>query len=303
LRKQKKSSVYRLDGVGPSGTPVIAKRCTARSAHVEQIIYEHILPHLPISSLALYGCADDPEKEYRWLFLEDASGEEFAYSIAAHRRLAARWLGQMHVSAARIPAGSRLPDRGPKHYLYHLRSSGEMIQRNLNDPALKSEDVRVIEAILSQCHFLESRWKRVEELCERFPRTLVHCDFVTKNLQVRSSATGSNLLAFDWEMAGFGIPAPDIAESSGRGVLRQCVDGDFPDTELVDYWSVVQEAWSGLDLTALKELADLGAVFRLILAISWASEKIRRGRWWPIEELHGYQVDLGAALEHLGCGR
>ncbi len=81
LREGRKSCIYRLDGVGPGGTTVIAKRCRAPEAYVEQTIYEEILPHLPISSLALYGVVDEPTTEYRWLFIEDASGEEFAYSI------------------------------------------------------------------------------------------------------------------------------------------------------------------------------------------------------------------------------
>jgi hypothetical protein len=55
-------------------------------------------------------------------------------------------------------------------------------------------------------------------------------------------------------------------------------------------------------LTAIKELAELGAVFRSLAAISWESESIGRG-WWPIKELHGYQVDLAVALQHLRLGR
>jgi thiamine kinase-like enzyme len=296
------SCVYRLDGVGPGGTAVIAKRCREGSAHVEQIIYEEILPHLPISSLTFYGSVDEPETEYRWLFLEDASGEEFAYSIEKHRSLAARWLGQMHIAAERVPATSRLPDRGPQHYLDHLHFFRRKIQANLGDPALNSQDIEVLEAVLRQSHLLESQWNRVVELDHRYPRTLVHCDFGHENVRVRSTASGINLVAFDWEMAGYGIPASDIAESSGRGVPRRRIGDDLPDSELVDYWEVVRESWSNLDLPAIKELAELGAVFRSLVAISWESESIGRG-WWPIEELRGYQADLAVALKHLGFAR
>ncbi len=204
----------------------------------------------------------------------------------------------MHVSAACIPAVCRLPDRGPKHYLDHLRSSRQLIQNNLDDPALSYEDLQVLQAILSQCNLLESRWDRVEELYNRFPCTLVHCDFEKRNLRVRSGAYGMNLVAFDWEMAGYGIPAPDIAELSGRGVPRQCVDSNLPDTELADYWSVVQQSWPYLDPAAIKDLADLGAVLRLVLAISWESVSIEFG-WWPIPELRSYQVDFAVALKQL----
>lgn len=295
------SCIYRLNGVGPGGTSVIAKRSAARCARVEHTIYDEILRLLPISSLSCYGCVDEPETEYGWLFLEDAGGDEFANSIEEHRRLAARWLGRMHVSAARVPASSRLPDRGPQHYLDHLRFARQIIQRNLDDSALTSHDLQVVEDVLSQGHLLESRWDRVEELCHRFPRTLVHGDFAQKNFRMRSTDGGIDLLAFDWEMAGYGIPAPDIAELSGRGVPRRRVDRHLPDTELLDYWSVVRESWSDLGLTGLQELAELGAMFRLLAAISWESESIPR--WWPIIELHGYQTDLAIALEQLGFAR
>jgi hypothetical protein len=294
LLESKRSCVYRLDGVGPSGTAVIAKKCKTPAAHVERTVYEEILPHLSIASLTFYGCVDEPATEYSWLFLEDAGDEEFVYSAEQHRRLAARWLGQMHVSAARISAVSRLPDHGPKHYLDHLRSSRRIIQRTLGDRALNSRDLQVLQAILLQSNFLESRWNRVEELSHRFPRTLVHGDFTKDHLRVRASTRGVNLVVFDWESAGHGIPAFDIAEPSGRGDTRPRVE-----TELVDYWSVVQESWSGLDLSAIEELADLGEVFRLLAAISWDSWDIVRG-CWPIKELRGHQINLAIALEHLG---
>jgi hypothetical protein len=293
------SCIYRLDGVGHHGTAVIAKRCAARCAQVEQTIYQDILPHLPNPSLTFYGCVDEAEADYSWLFLEEASGEEFTYFIERHRKLGARWLGQMHVSAAGIPAVSRLPDRGPQHYLDHLRLARQLIQRDLGNSALSTRDLQVIEAILSQGHFLEARWSWIEELDHRFPRTLVHCDFASYNLRVRRSESGINLMAFDWEMAGRGVPAPDIAELSGRGVPRRRATGDSGDCELVAYCSIVREAWPGLDLSAIKELAELGAVFRSLAAISWESESIGRG-WWPIKEFHGYQADLAVALEHLG---
>ena len=107
-----------------------------------------------------------------------------------------------------------------------------------------------------------------------------------------------NLVVFDWEMAGRGVPAPDIAELSGRGTPRQRVNSNLPDTELLDYWSVVREAWPHLDLVTITQLAELGAIFRSLAAISWESESIRRG-WWPIKELHGYEGDLAIAIGQL----
>jgi hypothetical protein len=293
------SCVYRLDGVGHGGAPVIAKRCTAQYAHVERSIYEEILPQLPISSLTYYGCVDQPETEYSWLFLEDAGGEEFAYLIEGHRKLAARWLGQLHASAAGLPAVLLLPDRGPQHYLNHLRFTRQLIESNIGDAALDHKTLKVLETIVSQGYTVESNWERIVGICNFFPTTLVHCDFARYNLRVRKSIQGIQLVAFDWEMAGRGVPAPDIAESSGRGVPRQRASSDLLESELVDYWSVVREWWPSLNLAEIKRLADVGAVFRLLAAISWESESIRRG-YWPIRELQWYEVHLAVALEYLG---
>jgi hypothetical protein len=119
---------------------------------------------------------------------------------------------------------------------------------------------------------------------------------------VRSGTSDIKLTAFDWEMAGYGIPGPDIAEISGRGVPRRRIRDDLPDSELVEYWQSVRRSWWDLDLPAIKDLAELGAVFRSLAAISWESECIGQG-WWPIEELRGYQADLAVALRHLGLVR
>jgi Ser/Thr protein kinase RdoA (MazF antagonist) len=289
-----RNCVYRLNGVGPRGTAVIAKRCVTRYAQVEQAVYHDILPHLPIFRLTFYGCVDESQSEYSWLFLEDAGGEEFTHSIETHRTLAARWLGQMHVAAALVPAISRIPDRGPQYYLDNLLGARESIQEKVDNPGMHLQHLRILEAILSQVNLLVSRWNRVEEVCHSFPRTLVHGDLTRDHVRVRSSARGSDFVVFDWGKAGYGIPAIDIAEKSTRGVTRDRVE-----TDLSAYWSVVREAWSGLDLTAIKELAVLGAVLRLVIGLSWDSRNLEHG-WLSMEGLRSYQTKLAIAFERLG---
>src|SRR5207245_2602292 len=45
--------VYRLTGVGPGGSTVIAKRCP--TASIERTVYEEVIPHLPITVPRYYG--------------------------------------------------------------------------------------------------------------------------------------------------------------------------------------------------------------------------------------------------------
>src|SRR6266478_2154390 len=47
LKRRAKTPVYRLEGVGPDGATVIAKRCHTKTATVEWTIYKEFLARLP----------------------------------------------------------------------------------------------------------------------------------------------------------------------------------------------------------------------------------------------------------------
>src|SRR5919197_354394 len=122
-----KRVVCRLAGAGPAGEAVIAKRCAAAQAAREYTIYVELLPHLPVPTLHHYGCVEDADEWFRWLFLEDAGEELYDPQSETHRVLAARWLGSLHTTAARLALLSSLPYRGPGHYREHLRSACDTI--------------------------------------------------------------------------------------------------------------------------------------------------------------------------------
>jgi hypothetical protein len=243
--------------VGPGGAAVIAKRCAATTAALERTIYEDILPHLPVTALRYYGCTQQ-DGEFCWLFLEDAGRERYSPYRKEHCALAGRWLGLLHTSAARLAPAARLPDRGPGHYLEHLRSARHTILRNLGNPALSGDDLTVLQAIVAQCDLLEARWSQVETCCEGIPSTLVHGDFRPKNVHVRRDHDGSALLPMDWETAGWGVPAPDLAR-----------------VDLRAYWTVVRECWPTLDLPAIQRLANLGTLFCWLAAVNWESMSLK----------------------------
>src|SRR6266498_1107164 len=50
---------YRLAGVGPEGSAVIAKWCRRAKALIEHTIYEEVLRHLPIPTLRCYGLVEE----------------------------------------------------------------------------------------------------------------------------------------------------------------------------------------------------------------------------------------------------
>jgi Phosphotransferase enzyme family len=262
-KKAWKRTIYRLEGAGPAGSAVVAKRCPTPQARVERTFYEEILPHLPAPSLRYYGFVEEPGAGLCWLFLEEAGGGPYSPLLGEHRALAGRWLGLLHTAAECVSPAPRLPDRGPGHYLEHLRSARATILGHLAQGGLPAGDVRVLQSIASRCDALESRWGRVERLCDGVPRALVHGDFKAKNLRARTGQAGTALLVFDWETAGWGPPAADLGSSAS------------PD--LTAYQSVVGTHWPGLGAQDLQRLAHVGKVFRNLAAIDWAARGLPEG--------------------------
>ena|GEM_PF-482138 len=266
LRGRKETArrrAYRLGGVGPEGSAVIAKWCRRAKALIEHTIYEEVLRYLPIPGLRCYGLVEEKDGEFCWLFLEDAGEERYSAFTEEHRRLAARWLGMLHTTAARVALGARLPDRGQGHYLWRLRSARSRILGNLANPALSTDDLAVLETILSQCAILESRWDQIARLCEGMPCTVVHGDFAEKNIRIRTNGAGITFLPFDWGNAGWGVPAIDLAQSPLPA------KGFTGNPDLAAYWEVVRDHWPSFDLQTIQQWANLATMLRTIVAINW----------------------------------
>ena len=73
--------------------------------------------------------ANDDDGISCWLFMEDAGNEAYSPLDSKHRTMAGRWLGALHASTTLLPPDVPLPDRGPAHYLRHLRSARDTIRR------------------------------------------------------------------------------------------------------------------------------------------------------------------------------
>jgi aminoglycoside phosphotransferase (APT) family kinase protein len=262
LKLKNKSAVYRLRGVGPDGSAVIAKRCQTPTARIERVIYEECLACLPVPSPRFYGLLEDSaNRDFCWLFLEDASGQEYALDDAEHRRSAGRWLGTIHTCAAE-PAGLLLPDRGPGHYLKLLRCSHAAVVKQLVNPALSAEEIATLHDIAVQLNFVESHWAEVEEFCGTIPNTLVHGDLVAKNVRLKVTQSGLALFVFDWENGGWGVPATDLCQFADRTTLS-------PDLQTYAA-SLAERGWQ-LEPGRLRQLAEYGNIFRVLDDIAWAA--------------------------------
>ena len=266
---------------------MIAKRCP--TASVERTVYEDVIPHLPVTVPRYYGSREE-DAGSGWLFLEDVGGERYSELDGEHRAVAGRWLGLMHTSAEGVAAAARLPDGGPGRYLAHLRSTREIIVRNLANRYLTAGDRPVLEAIVAQCGALESRWGQLEDACPGLPSTLVHGDFRPKNAHIRRDRAGISLFPLDWETAGWGAPAADLTR-----------------VDIAAYWSVVRERWPGVTVPALRRLARAGWVFQWLAALGWGSPDLARDDYDFVRHamacLEVYQIKLGDAIRAAGLAR
>jgi len=253
--------VYRLNHVRQDGARVIAKRCRTAPARIERAIYEELLPLTGMPALHCYGLLEEPEGEFCWLFLEDAAGARYSPQLPHNRALAGCWLAETQLTALAHNLKSCLPGRDLDHYLRLLRGCRAMLLRHLGGSALSVEGATVFRNIAAHLDALESLWDELEEICDVMPRTLVHGDFVNKNLRIRDAATGPALLVFDWEFAGWGVPAADLAQLIDR-VAK-------PDLDL--YCSILNREYSHLDLRDIQAVAACGNLLRMVDQMSWAT--------------------------------
>ena len=296
LKLKTKSAVYRLSGVGPDGSAVIAKRCRTATAVVEQAIYDRFLPRLPLPALRCHGLVMEPEGESSWLFVEDGGRHAYSPAREDHRALAGRWLGTIHGAQVSAELQALLPDRGPGHYLKQLRAARQVMLEILSNPVLFTDEVVLVKTIVSRFDVIEARWGELEKFCGDWSRTLIHGDFVIKNLRIQNGASDSALLVYDWEMAGWGVPATDLAQAPGK-----CAS---PNLEA--YWPVLRQSVSQVEFSELRRLADYGSLLRVLDKIFWDTVGIggdtREFLLRPIFALQNYEPQLAAALRLLDWG-
>src|SRR5437667_217339 len=277
--------------------PQLLERCPKAVALVERAIYEEILPHAAVSSLHHYGFIEEPDSEYSWLFMEEATGADYSNLLPEHRALAARWLGLLHSSAAGAAATARLPDGSPGRYLDLLRATRELIHQPLDNPVLSPDDVVFIEEIRARLDDLAAHWSRVDAICSRMPQTLVHGDFSGKNMRLRSADGDTAVVVFDWEHAGWGVPAVDLAQLTVPSHRLSA------NPDISTYWSTVRERWPDVGLEAWRQLAYCGTVCRTLSALYWDAHNLTND--WAqsfVRSMQTYVIELDGALEQLGWG-
>lgn len=286
LKRTKKTKAFRLTLRNWSHPTVVAK-WRPDSQHFERWVFTEVLPDIGVPTVAVYG--EHPANDRGgWTFLEDVGPPSFSLHDPEHRRLVAEWLVAVHSWARLDRHMETLPDRGPDHYLTHLRSARETIALHMGHPWIDADSRSALSALIEVLIEIQERWPIVLALCADAPRMLVHGDLAEKNVRVLEADGRRTLRVLDWEMAGIGVASVDLSE--------------VPDVEHVARG--LCSAGIHVSVTRVREWAGLGRLFRRVSALDWESYKL--GYEWchlPTFRMFGtFLRDSAAALGVLRAG-
>jgi hypothetical protein len=249
LSSGRDTTVCRFDSA--SGT-VIAKRCRVTTAALEQMIYEHMSNYPRVSTLRFHGVLRCGERDYAWLFVDDAAGIAYDPRDPGHRAIAAEWLAQLHAHVAKPGGRCTLPRKRPADYRELLVEVRKTLVVLKTSAVTDVDQLAIINAVADHCSRLESSWKTIEQACSTLPESLVHGDIVTHNARIRETPTGRELVLFDWEKSGWGTPAEDLS-----------------DVDLPVYIDTSGRLGLRISCPALQRLAGAGKAFRCLVFLQW----------------------------------
>ena len=282
-----RSAVYRLVDTTTDGATLVVKKSGRKAVETERQIYQDILPGLPVSSIRCYGVVEDADSRFSWLFLEDAGETLCSPRNDLHCRLAGEWLGLMHSTATDLSITNELVSRDFSYFKNRLRVARKKIEAALGNEALLQSDLRLLEDLIAVFNQLLLRWSQLEAYGSCGRETLVHGDFVTKNICVGSSGQTQRLLPIDWPTASIGCPAIDIGALifDWQPSRWDCAAEDFPGslrpccrTFLETYYKTISGRWPEISFETVIRLAKFGVLMRSVISLDWESEKLRF-RW------------------------
>jgi aminoglycoside phosphotransferase (APT) family kinase protein len=181
-----------------------------------------------------------------------------------------------------------LPERGMDYYRRHASQARARLTAAAADPSVP--DHELLFDHLRLLDRVERRWEVLTEHATRLPQTLAHGDFVRKNLRARAADGGTDVYVLDWETAGRGSPAADLASLSTM----------FGDAEraaaLAVYAEITRRHWPEADVKAIERTRRAGVILRLLASVEWASHGLGYGYdERSLRHLRSYATALRAA--------
>lgn len=291
-----KSYVFRLAGAGDRGTDVIAKLATPEAGARERWVYERLPGLVDLALPAYYGAVPWPPARPTgvWLFLEDLGRDRpFDAERAHHRRLMAAWLGELHAATRSLPADAPLERRDMPAYRRSLRGAIDRLQGAREEAGHGARDAETLDVVQRLCRELQRRWPALEAVTAPLPMALVHGDLKRLNLRVRHTPQGPALLAFDWELAAWGVVAADLAAPKIRWTPRA----------IAAYLAASDGVGRArTDEAAFARVAAAGYLLRHIDALHWALDMLPFAPSYTFPTLRAYRPRMQAALARLDGG-
>lgn len=158
--------------------------------------YRSILARLDLGTPAFYGALVEPERDRFWLFIErvDAIALWQEGDFEAWEETA-RWLARLHERA-------------------RARERTHLLSRDRAFLALWLERAKAILGSRLARRVATAHSRAVDRLA-RLPETFIHGEFYPSNVLVQRRAGNVRIAPVDWEMAGVGPAALDVAALVG----------------------------------------------------------------------------------------
>jgi aminoglycoside phosphotransferase (APT) family kinase protein len=275
LKKHRgKPKVCRLVGCTSGASDIVAK-CSYLAA-VEPILYAHVLDTVP-GTPRCRGIAPCRDGARCWIFLEHVDGEPYVADLAAHRALTVRWLGAIHSITSKMPVRQLLPQHDSAYYRSQLRTARDAISAALAGGMIDGDGRSRLAATVDRCDSLDGQWDALEILTEDVRPGIVHNDLASRNIRIRQRAGRVELVAFDWEFAGYGVPVADLAQFAMEGRWREL-------SAIVDQMGFTDVS----PRNRLRRLATAGRVLRLITCLEWQSRSPSYA--WRDSTVHGITI-------------
>lgn len=169
-------------------------------------IYRRVLGCRPLGTARLYGAVVDPQRQRYWLFLEKAPGAElYQYGELDVWCQAARWLAALHQDEG-VRRAAESPEVAPRLLHYDAAFFRYWIGRAIEFTSQR-RDADAAAPLVS----LSRRYEEVVEFLASLPSEFIHGEYYASNVLVDTASRPARVSTVDWELAGIGPGAIDLA--------------------------------------------------------------------------------------------
>jgi aminoglycoside phosphotransferase (APT) family kinase protein len=272
--KRGKTFAFRLEGATANDESVIAKLTAPSTAILERHVYDGLLSQLGAPAPTCYGVADEVRSGQSWIFIEEIQGPRPSRENVGHLRVLGAWLGIVAEGAQALRANLRLPKRDVGFIRSELQAAHARVAAATSAGEVGSDSVRLLNRLARACDTLLVRWDYVDRAAQSWPTTIVHGDLTPKNIRLRNGGPGVIPYAFDWEHAGWGNPAIDLAGLVGGAPGSNSA----PAAEmLATYAKFATVFWPEVTSAEVGRCLEYGRLLRLVHSIIWATARLKPG--------------------------